>query len=33
MTDTIFIGVIVAFFLLANGYVVACERLKKGAKQ
>jgi hypothetical protein len=33
MTDLIFIGVIVGFFLIAIGYVASCESLRKGAKK
>jgi hypothetical protein len=30
MTDLIYIGVIIAFFLLALGYVALCDALRKG---
>ncbi len=33
MTDLIFIGGVVGFFLIAIGYVAACESLRKGAKK
>ncbi len=33
MTDLIFIGVILGFFLIAIGYMAACESLRKGAKK
>ncbi len=32
MSDLVFITVITGFFLLAAGYVAACDRLRKGAK-
>ncbi len=32
MYDLIFIGLIFGFFLIAIGYVAACNRLRKGAK-
>lgn len=33
MTDLIFIGVILGFFIIAIGYMAACESLRKGAKK
>ncbi len=33
MTDLIFIGGIVGFFLIAIAYVAACGSLRKGAKK
>lgn len=33
MTDLIFIGAIIAFFLIAIAYVAACDSLRKGAKK
>ena len=30
MLDLIFIGVIIAFFLIALVYIAACDRLRKG---
>ena len=33
MTDLIFIGAIIAFFLIAIGYMAACDSLRKGAKK
>lgn len=32
MFDLIFVGVIIAFFLIAIAYVSACNKLRKGAK-
>lgn len=33
MTDFIYIGIIVAFFLLALAYIAACEALGKGGSK
>jgi hypothetical protein len=33
MTDLIFLGTIVAFFLFALAYIKACDALRKGAKE
>lgn len=32
MADLIFIAVIIGFFLMAIGYVAACDWLRKGAR-
>jgi hypothetical protein len=32
MSDLIYIGVIIAFFLLALGYVAVCDALGEGGK-
>lgn len=32
MSDLIFIGIIIGFFLLALAYIAGCENLRKGAK-
>jgi hypothetical protein len=33
MLDLIFVGIIVVFFVLAVGYIAACDSLRKGAKE
>ena len=33
MLDLIFIGIIVAFFVLAVAYIAGCESLRQGAKE
>ncbi len=30
MQDLIYLGLIAVFFVLATGYIVGCERLKRG---
>ena len=32
MLDLIFVGVTVAFFVVATAYVAACDRLKRGER-
>ena len=32
MLDLLFLGIIIAFFLLALIYIAACDRLRKGGK-
>jgi hypothetical protein len=33
MLDLIFIVIIAGFFVIALAYIVACDRLRKGAKE
>lgn len=33
MLDLIYIGIIVAFFLIAIAYVAACDALRKGGRK
>ncbi len=33
MADLIYIGIIIAFFLLALAYVAGCDSLKKGVNE
>jgi hypothetical protein len=33
VTDLIYIGIIIAFFLSALAYIAGCDSLKKGAKE
>jgi hypothetical protein len=33
MLDLVYVGLIAVFFLVAIGYIIGCERLKKGAKE